>query len=297
MPASTDPSVPPPEVWHLRARTLRLDRPVVVGILNVTPDSFSDGGRYGDPDAAAARAVAMVAEGADVIDVGGESTRPGATPTREDEELRRVLPAVRAVRAALPDVAISVDTTKARVAEAVLREGADAINDVSGLRLEPRIAHICAEADAGVILMHSRGGVGELASDAHATYDGGVIATVRRELAASLAAATAAGVASERIVLDPGVGFAKRAAHSLAVLAGLPALLALGRPLLVGASRKRFIGEITGVTNAAERQHGTTGAHVAALARGARLFRVHDVRAARESLDVAWAVLGAEVGG
>jgi len=285
-----------PEAWRHRRGALRLDRPIVVGILNVTPDSFSDGGRHADPEAAAAHAVAMVAEGADAIDVGGESTRPGAIPQRAAEELRRVIPAVRLVRAALSDVVISVDTTKASVAEAALREGADAINDVSGLRLEPHIAHICAEAGAGAILMHSRGGVADMAGFAHASYRD-VVAEVHDELAASLDRALAAGIAAERIVLDPGIGFAKRAEHSLALLAGLPALLALGRPLLVGASRKRFIGEITGVTNAAERQHGTVGAHVAALARGARLFRVHDVRAARESLDVAWAVLRAGAAG
>ena len=283
-------------VWRLRRGELRLDRPIVVGVLNVTPDSFSDGGRHAAAAAAAARAVAMVGEGADVVDVGGESTRPGAVPLDAEEELRRVVPALRAVRRALPEVPISVDTTKAGVAEAALREGADAINDVAGLRLEPRIAHICAEAGAGAILMHSRGGVGELAGFVHASY-ADVVREVRDELAASLDRALAAGIAAERIVLDPGIGFAKRTTHSLAVLGGLPALASLGRPLLVGASRKRFIGEITGVTNAAERQHGTVGAHVAALARGARLVRVHDVRAARESLDVAWAVLRAGAAG
>lgn len=285
-------TIPTPAAWQLRGRALSLDRPAVVGILNVTPDSFSDGGLHADPEAAAARAVAMVEEGADAIDLGGESTRPGAVPVDADAELRRVIPALRLVRGALPGTPISVDTTKAAVAEAALREGADAINDVSGLRLEPRIAHICAEAGAGVILMHSRGGPAEMAGFAHATYRD-VVAEVCDELAASLDRALDAGVAAERIVLDPGLGFAKRSAHSLAVLAGLPALLALGRPVLVGASRKRFIGEITGVTNAGERQHGTAGAHVLALARGARLFRVHDVRAARESLDVAWAALRA----
>ena len=285
-----------PSVWRLGDAALRLDRPLVVGVLNVTPDSFSDGGRHAEPAAAADRAEAMVAEGADLLDLGGESTRPGAMPVDAGEELRRVLPALRLVRARLPHVPISVDTTKVEVAAAALAEGAHAINDVSGLRLEPRIAHICAEAGAGLILMHSRGAAGQMASYAHASYGGGVGAAVRAELAAALRAATDAGVPAERIVLDPGVGFAKRGADSLAVLRALPALLSLGRPMLVGASRKRFIGEITGVTDAAERVHGTVGAHVAALALGARLFRVHDVGAARASLDVAWAVLRAEAG-
>ena len=277
----------------MRDRAIRLDRPIVLGILNVTPDSFSDGGNFFSPEAAVAHAARMVAEGADVVDVGGESTRPqGAVPVDADAERDRVVPVVRALRAEFPELVLSVDTSKAAVADAALAEGAHVVNDVSALRLDDAMADTCARHGAGVILMHSRGGVRDMATFLHATY-GDVVAEVAGELATALAAARAAGIAEEAIVLDPGVGFAKRAEHSLAVLAGLPRLAALGRPLLVGASRKRFIGEITNVTDPADRVHGTTGAHVAALCAGARLFRVHDVRAARESLDVAWAVMRA----
>jgi dihydropteroate synthase len=263
-----------------------------MGILNVTPDSFSDGGRHHGVDAAVAGAERMLAEGADALDVGGESTRPqGATPVDVDEERRRVVPVVRALRRRFPDAVVSVDTVKGAVAEAALDEGADAINDVSAFRLDPRMGEICARASAGVVLMHSRGAVSDMATLAHATYDGDPVDAVVAELGEALARARYAGVPAERVVLDPGIGFAKRGEHSLAVLAGLPRVAALGRPVLVGVSRKRFIGEITGVTDPRERVDGTTGANVAALARGARLFRVHDVRAARHALDVAWAVL------
>ena len=281
--------------WRLPDRTIALDRPVVLGILNVTPDSFSDGGRWATVDAAVAQAERMVAEGADLLDIGGESTRPGgAVPVDAEAELGRVLPVVEAVRARFPAVPLSIDTVKARVAAEALALGAQVVNDVSGFRLDPAMAETCASRGAGVILMHSRGGVHDMATFVHAEYgDGRVVDDVARELGASLAVARAAGLPDEAVVLDPGIGFAKRGAHSLAVLAGLPRLAALGRPLLVGVSRKRFIGEITGVNTPADRVHGTTGANVAALCAGARLFRVHDVRAAREALDVAWAVLGA----
>lgn len=277
--------------WRVRGRTLALDRPFVAGILNVTPDSFSDGGRYNDLDRARGRADALVTEGADMLDVGGESTRPhngGGVPAAE--ERARVVPVIAAVRAAYPSLVISVDTVKAEVARAAFEAGADVANDVSGLRLDPALGASCAAAGAGLILMHSRGTVADMATYAHATYRD-VVEEVAAELEAALARADAAGVARESVVLDPGAGFAKRGPDSVAVIAGLPRLATLGRPLLVGASRKRFIGELTGVSEPAERVHGSVGAHVAALARGARLFRVHDVRPHREALDVAWAIL------
>ena len=284
----------PDPTWQLPDRTVVLDRPFVLGILNVTPDSFSDGGRHASVEAAVAHAERMLAEGADALDIGGESTRPqGATPVDADEELRRVLPAIEALRARFPDAILSVDTVKAAVAGPALDAGVQVVNDVSGLRLDAGMGETCARHGAGVILMHSRGAVHDMATFAHASYEDGVVGTVRRELAASLDRARASGVADGAVVLDPGIGFAKRAEHSLAVLGALGELAVLGRPLLVGVSRKRFIGEITGVTTPADRIHGTTGANVAALGVGARLFRVHDVRAAREALDVAWAVLRA----
>ena len=277
--------------WRIAGRVLLIDRPIVIGVLNVTPDSFSDGGQVASVDVAVERAQAMVAEGADIIDVGGESTRPqGARPVDADEELRRVLPVVRALRRRLPDeTPISVDTVKADVAAAALDEGAQIVNDVSGLRLDRRMAKVCASTGAGVVIMHSRGGVSEMATYAVASYET-VVDDVLGELRARVEAARSAGVGDECIAVDPGVGFSKRSEHSLAILGALPRLAAWGYPVLVGVSRKRFIGEITGVAEPTERVYGTTGANVAALDRGARLFRVHDVRAARQALDVAWAV-------
>ncbi len=279
--------------WRVRGAALVFDRPRLFGILNVTPDSFSDGGAFASVDAALAHAEFMRAAGADVIDVGGESTRPGgAEPVDAAEELRRVLPVVQGLTRRLPGVLISVDTTKAAVAEAALAVGAHIVNDVSGGRLDPAMAGTVGRHGAGYVIMHSRGTVRDMATYAHAQYDD-VVADVAAELAARVAAARAAGVEEENIVLDPGLGFSKRSGDSLAVLAGLPRLAAAGFPLLVGASRKRFVGELTGAAAPGERLFGTVGAHVAALMRGATLFRVHDVRAARESLDVAWAVRAA----
>jgi dihydropteroate synthase len=284
--------------WRTARRTIEISKPVILGILNVTPDSFSDGGRFFSVDDAVAQAERAIADGADIIDVGGESTRPQAEPVDTDEELRRVVPVVEALVGRWPGVPVSVDTTKSVVAAAALDAGAEIVNDVSAFRLDPRIGVICAERGVGVVLMHSRGGVRDMASFAHAEYDDAVSEVVS-ELQERVRMAKRDGVTDDRIVLDPGIGFAKRGEQSLAVLAALPRLTALGYPVLVGASRKRFIGEITGVKVAAERVAGSVGAHVAALARGARLFRVHDVREHRQALDVAWAVLrraGAESG-
>ena len=272
---------------------LTVARPVVMGILNVTPDSFSDGGRHATVDAAVRHAERMIAEGADIIDVGGESTRPqGATPVDAAEERARVEPVVGAIARAFPECVVSIDTVKAVVADAALDAGAVIVNDVSALRLDPAMAGVVARHAAGLVLMHSRGGVHDMATYAHATYRA-VVDEVVRELAAQVAMARSAGIAAEAIILDPGIGFAKRAEHSLALLHAVDRVGALGHPVLVGASRKRFIGALTGVEQPDARVFGTVGAHVAALARGARLFRVHDVAAARQSLDVAWAVFQA----
>ena len=276
--------------WRVRNRTFVLDRPFVIGVLNVTPDSFSDGGQYDTVARALARAEQLVREGADMLDVGGESTRPNAREVGAAEERARVEPVIAGVRRAYPAIAISVDTVKAEVARAALDAGADVVNDVSAFRLDPAIGGVCATAHAGVILMHSRGRVSDMASFAHATY-ADVVDDVAHELEAALARADAAGLDRAAVVLDPGVGFSKRTSESVAVVAGLPRLASLGRPLLVGASRKRFVGELTGVGDPAARLAGSIGVHVAALARGARLFRVHDVQAHREALDAAWAIL------
>jgi dihydropteroate synthase len=282
-------------LWHHATGVLDIGAPRVVGIVNATPDSFSDGGRLGSLDDARRYADRLITEGADVIDVGGESTRPqGAVPVPPDEELRRVVPVIAALRAAHPELPISVDTVKARVAAEAIAAGASIVNDVSAFRLDPDMAAVCARLGVGVILMHSRGDVSTMATFAHANYAGDVMGDVVSELLQAADRAIDCGVARERIVLDPGIGFAKRREHSLAVLAQLRRLAILGFPVMVGVSRKRFIGEITGVDAAADRVFGTVGANVAALERGARLFRVHDVRASREALDVAWAVMTTE---
>ncbi|HET6701089.1 MAG TPA: dihydropteroate synthase [Gemmatimonadaceae bacterium] len=284
--------------WLHSHGSIALDRPIVMGILNVTPDSFSDGGRFFSVEHAVARADTLRAEGADVIDVGGESTRPqGATPVDAAEECRRVLPVIAEIRRRFPDAVISVDTVKAEVAEAALAAGAAIVNDVSAFRLDERMADVCARASAGVVLMHSRGGVSDMATFAHAEYGADVAGEVLAELVPRAGAAELAGVRHDAIALDPGIGFSKRSEHSLAVLADLPRLVDAGYPVMVGVSRKRFVGEITGVGTAAERVHGTTGANVMALALGARIFRVHDVAAARHALDVGWAILQRELTG
>jgi dihydropteroate synthase len=282
-------------LWRHASGVLDLGAPRVVGIVNVTPDSFSDGGRLATIDDVRRHADRLIAEGADAIDVGGESTRPqGAAEVPVDEELRRVIPAIEAVRRAHPAVPISVDTVKARVAGEAVAAGASIVNDVSAFRLDPEMPALCARLEVGVILMHSRGGVSSMGTFAHAQYGPDVMGEVIAELLQAADRATDCGVGRDRIALDPGIGFAKRGEHSLAVLAQLRRLAILGFPVLVGVSRKRFIGEITRVEAAAERVFGTVGANVAALERGARLFRVHDVRASRQALDVAWAILKTE---
>ncbi|MFI5249837.1 MAG: dihydropteroate synthase [Gemmatimonadales bacterium] len=284
--------------WRVRGAVVPLARPVVIGIINVTPDSFSDGGSFFSAEDAVAHAKRLVAEGADMLDVGGESTRPqGAIPVAGEEELRRILPVVRALCAACPSIPISVDTVKSSVAAAAIEAGASVINDVSGLRIDPAIARLCAAADAGLVVMHSRGGVGDMSTYQHASYGPDVVGDVVAELSGQVSVALAAGVRPDAIAVDPGIGFSKRSTHSLAVLSALQRVVALGYPVMVGVSRKRFIGEITGVQEPAGRTYGSIGAAVAALARGARLFRVHDVRGTRQALDAAWAILGPDAAG
>ena len=279
-------------LWHHATGALALDRPRIVGIVNVTPDSFSDGGRLRTVDDVRRHVERLVADGADVIDIGGESTRPqGATPVDPEEELRRVIPAIGAIVADFPEIPISVDTVKARVAGHALAAGASIVNDVSAFRLDAEMAAACARAKAGVVLMHSRGDVADMATFAHAVYGSDAVGDVVAELGAAVQCAVDAGVERQRIVVDPGIGFSKRGAHSLAMLAQMSRFTALGNPVLVGVSRKRFIGEITKGASPSDRDAGTVGANVVALERGARLFRVHDVRASRDALDVAWAIM------
>ena len=279
-------------VWRTARGPLQLDRPVILGILNVTPDSFSDGGRFTRAESALAHADSLLAEGAAVIDVGGESTRPGRTePVTADEELRRVVPVVEALVRSHPDLVISVDTVKSEVARAALGAGAAIVNDVSAFRLDPAMAGVVLASGAGAILMHSRGGLLEIASYTHADYAGDVVGGVLGELRASLSAATGAGVPAEAIVLDPGLGFSKTAEQSVELFDQISALQALGRPVLVGPSRKRFLGAVTGLP-VEERDRATAAACALAWERGARLFRVHAVAAAREALALSLALDG-----
>lgn len=273
--------------WRTARGTLLLDRPRILGILNVTPDSFSDGGLYASVDTALARIERLLEDGADVIDVGGESTRPGAEPVAPEEERRRVVPVVREALRRWPGAILSVDTVKAGVARAALDEGAAIINDVSALSLDPDMPRVAAEFGAGVVLMHSRGGVSEMARYAMAEYGDDPVGEMVAELATAYNRARAAGIAEEAIVLDPGLGFSKRTEHSVAALAHLDRFAALGRPVLLGPSRKRFVGELAGGLPVEERGEATLAACVVGLMLGARLFRVHDVRATRRALDVA----------
>lgn len=281
----------PAATWQTARGRIALERPVVMGILNVTPDSFSDGGHFAALDDALAHADAMLEAGASILDIGGESTRPGreaSVPVAV--ELARVLPVVEALVRRYPALFLTVDTVKADVARAALGAGAAAINDVSGLRLEPELAVVVAEAGAGVVLMHSRGSILEIASYTHATYDD-VVGEVVAELAMALAVAAAAGVAQAATVLDPGFGFSKTPEQNILLLDRLDALQSLGRPVLVGPSRKRFLGAVTGRPPEA-RDRATATACALAWERGARLFRVHDVASAREALALAQAIGG-----
>lgn len=279
--------------WRMARGTVSLARPVVVGVLNVTPDSFWSGSRQVSLDEAIASAAAMIEAGADMLDVGGESSRPGAFHVEAAEEIARVVPLVREVGRRWPELPISVDTVKGEVAYAALNAGAWAVNDVSALRLDPGLAGIVAKSGAGLILMHSRGTIATMASYDTAEYGEDPVGEMVAELAVAVETAEAAGVGAEAVVIDPGVGFSKRTEHSVAALSALHRFASLGKPILVGASRKRFVGELAGGLPVEARLEATLGACVAALARGARLFRVHDVRPARHALDVADAILKA----
>ena len=261
----------------------------IMGVLNVTPDSFSDGGSFEDARAAVAHGRRLAAEGASILDVGGESTRPGAEPVSVEEELRRVVPVVEGLAAHGPPAQISVDTMKVAVARAAVEAGATYVNDVSAFRHDPDMAGLVADRDLDCCLMHMLGEPRTMQEDPR--YED-VVSEVKAFLEERLAAAVAAGVREERIQLDPGIGFGKTLAHNLELLGRLDELVALGRPVVIGTSRKGFIGRLTG-REATERVHGTMAACVLALERGARVFRVHDVAACADSLAVAAATLRA----
>ena len=258
----------------------------LMGVVNVTPDSFSDGGLYLDPEAAVAHGRELAAAGAEILDVGGESTRPGAEPVDAGEELRRIVPVVEGLRGL--GCEISVDTSKAPVAAAGLEAGAGIVNDVTALRGDPEMAALCAERGATVVLMHMLGEPRTMQADPRYTD---VVAEVKDFLIERLEAAVAAGIAEEDIWLDPGIGFGKTPAHNMELLRRLGELRELGRPLVVGTSRKSFIGRVDG-SGPGERLGGTIASSVLAAAEGAEVLRVHDVAEVRQALAVTAAVLG-----
>lgn len=273
-----------PRMWRCGRFELALDHPLVMGILNVTPDSFSDGGRFDDPAAAVVHAERLIAEGAAILDVGGESTRPGAAPVPAAAEISRVRPVVR--RFAQEDVPVSVDTRHAEVASACVEAGASIINDVSGFR-ERAMIEVAAGCDAGVIVMHMLGEPKTMQEEPH--YDD-VVVEVGGYLMAQATILEAVGVARERIAIDPGIGFGKTLAHNLELLRRLPELAALGFPLVLGVSRKRFIGAITDVEEPLDRLGGSLAAVLFSAAHGADVLRVHDVAVTVQALAVAEAL-------
>jgi len=263
-------------------------RLLVMGILNVTPDSFSDGGAHAEPATAAERAARMLADGADLIDVGAESTRPGAEPVPADEQIRRALPAIERIRRDYPQAVLSLDTRLAEVARSGLDAGVAIINDVSALRDDPELAHLIAQRQAGVVLMHMQGTPATMQRDPRYAN---VVADVTGFLAERTRAAQDAGIAAERIIIDPGIGFGKTVEHNLQLLAGLETLVAMGSPVLVGASRKGFIGKIAGTENAPpDRLGGSLACAARAFYAGAAIVRVHDVAATVQMFDVLAAI-------
>ena len=283
-----------PSSYTIGRRQFPFTRTYIMGIVNVTPDSFSDGGLYLDPGRAVAHALRLIEQGADILDIGGESTRPrgkaygeGSQPVSADEELKRILPVITAL-AGITDIPISVDTTKPFVAHEALAAGASMVNDISGFRSDPGMPAVIAQANATAVVMHMRGTPQTMAMD---TAYADLFGEVHAGLKASVEAGRAAGIT--QIIVDPGIGFGKDAEGNLRLLNGLKEFLDLGCPILVGPSRKSFIGTVLG-TPPEDRLEGTIAASVMAAARGARFLRVHDVYAVKRALRVADAILTAE---
>ncbi|GAB6140054.1 dihydropteroate synthase [Methylosoma difficile] len=263
-------------------------KPLLMGILNVTPDSFSDGGRYNSVSSALQQAEKMVAEGADILDIGGESTRPGSDPVDPAEQIRRVIPVITAIRSHLPKtVQLSIDTTSSEVAEAALEAGVNIINDVSAGNDDAAILALAAQADVPVILMHSLGAPKTMQDNPH--YDD-VVQEVLEALLLRVNTAQAVGIQADKIIIDPGIGFGKRKQDNLALLAHLEQLVGLGYMVLLGTSRKRFMGSICQVDNPAQLVTATAVTTALGVLSGVRIFRVHDVLENRQALEVAWAI-------
>jgi dihydropteroate synthase len=276
-------------IWKIRDREIDLSRrAMVMGIINATPDSFSDGGSFLDPQAALAHGLRMVAEGAEILDIGGESTRPGAQSVEADEEIRRVLPIIQALRRE-SQVLLSIDTSKAAVARAALVAGADIINDVTGLRADPDMTSLAASSKAGIVIMHMQGEPRTM--QVAPTYDD-VVHEVGEFFRQSLARSVACGIDPMRIALDPGIGFGKTPEHNRRLLAELSAFLEFRRPLLVGASRKSFLGWLAGSSAMDDRFWPGVALTSLCRERGARILRVHDVKPHTEALRMTEAIIG-----
>ncbi len=276
-------------VFRYKGREIFLkDRFLIMGILNVTPDSFSDGGDYFDEDRALKHVEEMIEEGADIVDVGGESTRPSAEPVSLDEELRRVLPVIEAIKKGFPEVVVSIDTYKSKVAQEALNRGVEIVNDISGLGFDEKLIEVLAGSDCGIVEMHIRGTPKNMQKNPH--YDD-VVLEINEKFGEILDKLKGAGIDENRVVFDPGIGFGKRFEHNLEILNNIEAFKVWGRPILVGTSRKSFIGGVLGIENPKERLFGTIASNVVAYIRGARLFRVHDVKAHKEALRLADAIL------
>ena len=262
------------------------NKPLLMGILNITPDSFSDGGQYTQTASALRQALTMQAEGADIIDIGGESTRPGSEPVTPECQIQRVLPIITAIREQT-DILISIDTTSSQVANAALAAGANIINDVSGGRHDPTILNIAASASVPIILMHSRETPKTMQDAPYYQY---AVQEVTNELKERINVALSAGVRKEQIIVDPGIGFAKRKQDNLDLLAHLEHIVALGFPVLLGTSRKRFIGSICALETPSDLVTATAVTTALGVMAGIRLFRVHDIKENRQALDIAWAI-------
>lgn len=264
---------------QVRDKELDLSSPQIMGILNATPDSFSDGGQFDSTDAALGRIGLMVSQGASIIDIGGESTRPGSDPVTEQEEMDRVLPVLEKAILRFSDTLFSIDTTKYAVADEALALGTHIVNDISGLQQEPRFAELCAKRNAGYILMHSQGNPKTMQDDP--TYDD-VIVDIKSFFEQQVALAKKSGL--ETIILDPGIGFGKTQQHNITILQNIDRFLDLGYPLLVGASRKSMIGKILNDRRVDDRLTGTIAVHYHAMIKGAKIIRVHDVKEAKDSI-------------
>jgi len=264
------------------------DKFLIMGVLNVTPDSFSDGGDYFGVDKALKRVEEMIEEGADIIDVGGESTRPFSDPVSLEEELNRVIPVIEVIKKEFPNVVLSIDTYKSKVAQEALDRGVEIVNDISGLDFDEKLIEVLEKSTCGIVEMHIKGTPKNMQKDPH--YDD-VVSEINEKFGEILDKLKNVGVDEKRVVLDPGIGFGKRFEHNLEILNNIEAFKVWGRPILIGVSRKSFIGGILGIDNPKDRLFGTIASNVLAYVRGAHIFRVHDIKAHKEALQLAKAIL------